>query len=365
MEDCYFFYNSDCTKGSTCQFRHEPTALNSDVVCAFWLKGHCSRVPCPYRHAELGEKTHSSTPQSTPCFWESRPGGCRKTLCQFQHRGLQAPVPHLDSQQPPVIVAIAEPPPIIIPPVPQSSKIIVNKNKLNELGSILAQQRESSERIVLPATSKLPVKHRLGSKKSCVKDRLGVRKEDHLVGSDEQVLREKAIQSLDLRKRIGKSPETEEEEHQDVFSENESSNFIVKSLVQKVKKEAKKKKKKTKKLKKHKRRRSSSESDDNYHSECAKEVSETPSEGEKSDGGCDRPSPRETGFCLAARALRDLKTAPRRKRKGSSMDETKESPKKRDRKKIFENVAKEMETINEAISESSDVLRQLEDLINN
>ncbi|CAB4058832.1 ZC3H11 [Lepeophtheirus salmonis] len=318
MEDCYFFYNSDCTKGSTCQFRHEPTALNSDVVCAFWLKGHCSRVPCPYRHAELGEKTHSSTPQSTPCFWESRPGG----------------------------LAIAEPPPIIIPPVPQSSKIIVNKNKLNELGSILAQQRESSERIVLPATSKLPVKHRLGSKKSCVKDRLGVRKEDHLVGSDEQVLREKAIQSLDLRKRIGKSPETEEEEHQDVFSENESSNFIVKSLVQK-------------------RRRSSSESDDNYHSECAKEVSETPSEGEKSDGGCDRPSPRETGFCLAARALRDLKTAPRRKRKGSSMDETKESPKKRDRKKIFENVAKEMETINEAISESSDVLRQLEDLINN
>ncbi len=56
-EDCYFYYYSSCTKGSACSFRHEPAALQSDVVCAFWMKGSCTRPHCPFRYLGLKSPT--------------------------------------------------------------------------------------------------------------------------------------------------------------------------------------------------------------------------------------------------------------------------------------------------------------------
>ena len=47
--DCYFFYYSSCSKGNSCQFRHEPAALNHETVCAFWKKGSCTKPHCMFR----------------------------------------------------------------------------------------------------------------------------------------------------------------------------------------------------------------------------------------------------------------------------------------------------------------------------
>jgi len=79
-DDCYFFYYSTCTKGDDCPFRHEASALGNETVCSYWQQGQCSKVRCGFRHMEL--KKNRST---IACYWESQPGGCRKSHCPFSH----------------------------------------------------------------------------------------------------------------------------------------------------------------------------------------------------------------------------------------------------------------------------------------
>ncbi|KAF5308901.1 hypothetical protein FQR65_LT00601 [Abscondita terminalis] len=79
--DCYFYYYSTCTKGDTCTFRHEPSALGCETVCSFWKEGKCLNVHCSFRHMELRKNR-----KAIPCYWESQPGGCLKPHCPFLHK---------------------------------------------------------------------------------------------------------------------------------------------------------------------------------------------------------------------------------------------------------------------------------------
>ena len=40
-------------QGSSCPFRHEPAALNTETVCALWIKGRCNGTGCPFRHMQI------------------------------------------------------------------------------------------------------------------------------------------------------------------------------------------------------------------------------------------------------------------------------------------------------------------------
>ena len=67
-------------QGDDCPFRHEASALGNETVCSYWQQGQCSKVRCGFRHMEL--KKNRST---IACYWESQPGGCRKSHCPFSH----------------------------------------------------------------------------------------------------------------------------------------------------------------------------------------------------------------------------------------------------------------------------------------
>ncbi|XP_045686607.1 uncharacterized protein C12orf50 homolog isoform X1 [Phyllostomus hastatus] len=77
--DCYFFFNSTCIKGSQCRFRHCKKALGSDTVCSLWREGKCLDPLCRFRHMEMQQNC------SISCFWETQPLGCVKISCIFYH----------------------------------------------------------------------------------------------------------------------------------------------------------------------------------------------------------------------------------------------------------------------------------------
>lgn len=79
-QDCYFFYYSTCTKGDSCGFRHESSALGCEVMCQYWQQGNCLNEHCNFRHMELKKNR-----KSIPCYWESQRGGCKKPHCPFMH----------------------------------------------------------------------------------------------------------------------------------------------------------------------------------------------------------------------------------------------------------------------------------------
>ncbi|XP_032972817.1 uncharacterized protein C12orf50 homolog isoform X1 [Rhinolophus ferrumequinum] len=77
--DCYFFFNSTCMKGSQCRFRHCQEALGNDTVCSLWREGKCLDPLCRFRHMEMQQNC------SISCFWETQPLGCVKISCIFYH----------------------------------------------------------------------------------------------------------------------------------------------------------------------------------------------------------------------------------------------------------------------------------------
>ncbi|KAG3291292.1 hypothetical protein H1C71_012638 [Ictidomys tridecemlineatus] len=77
--DCYFFFNSTCIKGSQCRFRHCEEALGSDTVCSLWRERKCLDPLCRFRHMEMQQNC------SISCFWETQPLGCVKISCIFYH----------------------------------------------------------------------------------------------------------------------------------------------------------------------------------------------------------------------------------------------------------------------------------------
>ncbi|KAK0159118.1 hypothetical protein PV328_010042 [Microctonus aethiopoides] len=78
--DCYFFYYSTCTKGDSCGFRHEASALGCEVMCSYWQQGNCLNEHCNFRHMELKKDR-----KSIACYWENQRGGCKKPHCPFLH----------------------------------------------------------------------------------------------------------------------------------------------------------------------------------------------------------------------------------------------------------------------------------------
>ncbi|XP_060531397.1 zinc finger CCCH domain-containing protein 11A-like isoform X2 [Cylas formicarius] len=84
--DCYFYYYSTCSKGDSCNFRHEPSALGCETVCSFWKEGKCLNVHCNFRHMELRKNR-----KAIPCYWETKPGGCLKPHCPFMHQNAASP----------------------------------------------------------------------------------------------------------------------------------------------------------------------------------------------------------------------------------------------------------------------------------
>lgn len=87
--DCYYFFNSSCSKGDDCSFRHCEAALGSETVCVFWKSGSCVRPDCRFRHAIVRPSDAPTDRSRTPCYFESQPGGCQKSNCHFRHRNQQ------------------------------------------------------------------------------------------------------------------------------------------------------------------------------------------------------------------------------------------------------------------------------------
>ena len=204
------------------------------------------------------------------CYWESQSSGCTKPHCPFKHNYIkQSDDPYMPETASPGLIPI------------QPSKIIVNKNKLNEI----VNSNNSSNRTVLSPEASLIIKAALTPKRIPIKQRLGKRKidddddykkidddhDDYFENSDEERLRKGAIESLDLRKRIDFKRKRyndhvddryideiddmdDDLEHEDILDEDLEESKVRSVIVKKVhKKEKKEKKKKKEKEKKSKR----------------------------------------------------------------------------------------------------------------
>ncbi|XP_045114423.1 zinc finger CCCH domain-containing protein 11A-like [Portunus trituberculatus] len=82
--DCYFYYYSSCSKGESCNFRHEPSALRNETVCVYWKSGKCTRDKCIFPHMDITKQR-----DRIACYFETQPGGCRKPHCPFQHSSVK------------------------------------------------------------------------------------------------------------------------------------------------------------------------------------------------------------------------------------------------------------------------------------
>lgn len=40
-------------QGDDCPYRHEPAALRNETMCVYWLRGHCTKEHCIFRHMEI------------------------------------------------------------------------------------------------------------------------------------------------------------------------------------------------------------------------------------------------------------------------------------------------------------------------
>lgn len=68
------------SQGTSCPYRHEPSALGHERVCSKWAEGQCFQQNCPDRHMVI-EKARNQI----QCYWEQKPTGCRKPHCVFKH----------------------------------------------------------------------------------------------------------------------------------------------------------------------------------------------------------------------------------------------------------------------------------------
>eukprot|EP00088_Acartia_fossae_P006962 TRINITY_DN13218_c0_g1_i6.p1 TRINITY_DN13218_c0_g1~~TRINITY_DN13218_c0_g1_i6.p1 ORF type:complete len:661 (+),score=161.31 TRINITY_DN13218_c0_g1_i6:30-2012(+) len=323
--DCHFFLNSTCSKGGSCQFRHEPQAKLTDVVCYFWKSSNCTRPNCPYRHSEKDAsfpKLSNTYPPSTSqavnqtfekkvnkqCFWDKQPSGCTKRHCAYLHYSKS----HEDTQPKEIV---QEPATTSIGQTISSGSIILNKEKLHALKDIIPlgshdldklEDDSKLRRVVVPPGTGIlarreitgGIKTRLGSPGD-IRKRLGS-KEAELESEDNnreqspdveviEELRATALRSIDLRNRIenkvvrlSESPE---------ILRYESDNDQKRGKSKKAKKDKKEKKKKKKDKGKHKSK----------NQKVARHESDLPSASDYSDLETPAGSPDPTAITVMSR----------------------------------------------------------------
>lgn len=251
--DCYFYYNSECSKGDFCPFRHEPAAIFQETVCSFWMQGKCTKINCSFRHSMDAINNHVKSEKNRSqikCFWESQPTGCTKAPghCPFMH-GNRVVVNH-DPYIPEAVVP-ASPLPGSIPGA--VGKIIVNKNKLEEIAmSNPALANAANRTVLLP--KRISVKHRLGKRM----DENITDEHSGEIDSEEESLRRGAISTIDLRKRLSSKGQVAPKRRHSTsdegsYVEAEEEVPKIRSVVKKVKKHVKEKKKKKEKRSKKER----------------------------------------------------------------------------------------------------------------
>jgi len=244
-QDCYFYYYSSCSRGSSCPFRHEPAALTNETVCTYWKQGNCNKPHCIFRHLEVGNKKRNIT----ACYWETQPSGCSKPHCPFLHQLPKDPVSqalpmhphpaHTEVHHP----KVAPPSAKVVQVGTDSGSIIVNPAKLSSIQQILtkdkvihneslaAGQGAAKRLVVAPGATHIArklvtggVKARLGGGGiEKIKARLGDRKvpDDGLSSGEEEMLRASAMKTLDLRGRLLKEPVRRVVQQSDTESEDE------------------------------------------------------------------------------------------------------------------------------------------------
>jgi len=109
-DDCFFFLNSGCVRGSQCTFRHQPAARNTTVVCTQWLQRCCFKPNCLLRHTD-----DIVSRNQTPCYYEASSGVCWKPRCAFAH--VRKPSIPLPLPPPPPVLPLQPPGLPAMPPV--------------------------------------------------------------------------------------------------------------------------------------------------------------------------------------------------------------------------------------------------------
>jgi len=84
LTDCYWFLLKQCSKGSSCEYRHCEAALENLTDCKFWAEGKCANKDCIFRHPSgASQKIDRS---QIPCYYMLKGTGCMKGLsCPFSH----------------------------------------------------------------------------------------------------------------------------------------------------------------------------------------------------------------------------------------------------------------------------------------
>lgn len=81
LVDCSFYFNSICTKGDRCAYRHCEVARECEIVCTEWNNGRCTDANCQFRHPQTEDKR-----SRIQCFYEEQPGGCCQLSCPYYHK---------------------------------------------------------------------------------------------------------------------------------------------------------------------------------------------------------------------------------------------------------------------------------------
>lgn len=102
-EDCYFFLNGYCSKGSSCEFRHAE-GIQDRPICVAWLLEKCADPNCPNRHPTVPRQKDGSR---TVCFYNQ---SCTRPDCPFFHQGtIASPATPRSDQETPLVADLATP----------------------------------------------------------------------------------------------------------------------------------------------------------------------------------------------------------------------------------------------------------------
>jgi len=123
LEDCFFFLQGSCNKGSEYEYRHSPSALLNQNNCRHWMAGTCRNLNCKFRHPSIPSQ------KKVACYYFQQ-GTCTKGVnCPFSH-----------SFNSPILFNLPLPGPMII-----SDDLIERKKE--ELRKLEQMRKEEEDRL--------------------------------------------------------------------------------------------------------------------------------------------------------------------------------------------------------------------------